>query len=208
MADNSALPPGLENTAIIQGRTGTNKSENGALSTTDFLKFILSRIQQQDPLKHMENNQFLNPLAQFCAINGITDLKTAFDRFSTSLQSNHALLASTMVGRLALVAGDMVNLNAGSGAQGAVDLAASTGNLLVSISDASGQVLRTINLGSQPAGIVHFVWDGLTEAGRTAAPGRSRQCGWQPAGTRRKRSLHRCLSKMKWLPNQPTYRPG
>lgn len=168
MASNSILPPGLENLAITRD---VKTSGNGQLATADFLKLMLTQIQHQDPLKPMENGQFLSQLAQFGTVNGIAELKTSFDQFATSLHSNQALQASTMVGRSVMVAGDAFNLNPGAGAQGAVELGSSTGELLVTISDASGQVVRQINMGSQPAGTVRYAWDGLTDAGEPALPG-------------------------------------
>jgi flagellar basal-body rod modification protein FlgD len=40
----------------------------------------------------------------------------------------------------------------------------------VQIRDAAGQLVRTLDLGTQPAGLARFTWDG-TDSGGNAAPG-------------------------------------
>lgn len=168
MATNSILPPGLENLAV---NTEAKKSNNGKLGQSQFLELMLTQIQNQDPLNPMESGEFLSQLAQFGTLNGITELKSSFDQFTSLLQSNQALQASTMVGRTVLVEGDVVDLNAGENVQGAIELEASTGGLTVSVTDSSGQLIRKINLGAQTAGMVRFTWDGINNDGVVAAPG-------------------------------------
>jgi flagellar basal-body rod modification protein FlgD len=42
----------------------------------------------------------------------------------------------------------------------------------VEIVDSSGQRVRTLHLGTQSAGLQHFHWDGLDDAGAAQPPGR------------------------------------
>ena len=166
---NGILPPGLEKLAL---KSDTSKPSD-ELDQSAFLKLMLTQIQHQDPLNPMSSNEFFGQLAQMGTVNGIAGLQSSFDQFAASLQSGQALQASTMVGRTVLVEGSTVELGGvGSSVRGAVDLAASTGELLVTISDTSGQVVKQLNLGSQTAGTVNFVWDGLDSAGGAVAPGR------------------------------------
>ena len=165
---NGILPPGLEKLAL---KSDTSKPGD-ELDQSAFLKLMLTQIQHQDPLNPMSSKEFFGQLAQISTDNGIAGLKSSFDQFAASLQSGLALQATTMVGRTVLVEGSTVELNSVGSIRGAVDLAASTAELLVTISDASGQVVKQLNLGSQTAGTVNFVWDGLDSAGGAVAPGR------------------------------------
>ena len=44
-------------------------------------------------------------------------------------------------------------------------------SLTLSVTDASGQLVRTIDMGSQPAGAVRFAWDGNNESGERLPEG-------------------------------------
>jgi flagellar basal-body rod modification protein FlgD len=120
----------------------------------------------------MESGEFLGQLAQFGTVQGLAGLQTSFDSLSSSLVSNQALQASTLVGRSALARSSGLSVAAGQPARGAVDLPASTSTVTVSVRDATGQTVRTLQLGPQPSGLAAFAWDGLDDAGRAAPAGR------------------------------------
>jgi len=132
---------------------------------------MLVQIQNQDPLNPADSGEFLSQLAQFGTVNGITELNSSFDVLATSLQSSQALQASTMVGRSVLVPGNVGLLETGSELKGAVELPTSGADLKVLIQDATGQLVRQINLGTQAAGTVRFAWDGFSDAGEAVATG-------------------------------------
>jgi flagellar basal-body rod modification protein FlgD len=125
----------------------------------------------------------LGQIAQFGTVSGLADLQTSFDSLAGSLVSNQALQAAGLVGRSALVESSTAVLGAGGGVDAAVDLPATTGGLHVQVRDATGQVVRHIELGAQSAGLVRFVWDGQTDGGTTAPPGNYRLVAEFQSGT-------------------------
>jgi flagellar basal-body rod modification protein FlgD len=147
-------------------------SPKGDLGQEDFLQLMLTQLKNQDPFKPMESGEFLGQIAQFGTVQGLAGLQTSFDSLSSSLVSNQALQASTLVGRSALVESDSLSIGAGQPVAGAVDLEASTAALTVTIRDALGQPVRSIELGQQPSGLVPFQWDGLAADGAPAPAGR------------------------------------
>ncbi|MEE8320249.1 MAG: flagellar hook assembly protein FlgD [Gammaproteobacteria bacterium] len=168
MADsNSILPPGLEHLSVPKA----TKSSRTGLGQDEFLKLMITQIQHQDPLSPMESGEFLSQLAQFGTVNGITELQSSFSTLANSLQSNQALQASTMVGRNVLASGNIAVLDDSGSVNGAVDLSAATGSLMLKVTDSAGQVVRTMNLGTQGAGLIHFNWDGLDNDGEVMPAG-------------------------------------
>ncbi len=165
---NPILPPELQSLAI---QPKTNREASSDLGQDDFLELMLTQIQNQDPLNPMESGDFLSQMAQFGTVNGITELQKSFSSLATSMQSSQALQASTMVGNSVLVQGSTTELAAGGESSGAVDLPQSTSNLTVSVMDATGQTVRTIDLGSQTAGLTKFTWDGRDNNGQPVVPG-------------------------------------
>lgn len=165
---NSILPAELQHLAVKQ----PEKKENGGLGQDAFLELMLTQIQHQDPLNPMESGDFLSQMAQFGTVNGITELNGSFATLAGSLQSSQALQASTLVGNTVLVPGNKTILVAGTEVSGAIDLNASTSNLVININDASGQSVRQVDFGTQPSGLTKFSWDGLDNNGNPLPSGR------------------------------------
>lgn len=169
MADsNTILPAELQHLALKQPE---KNASGGDLGQDAFLELMLTQIKHQDPLSPMESGDFLSQIAQFGTVNGITELNTSFASLSSSLQSSQALQASTMVGNTVLVPGNTSELVTGGQITGAIDLDNSTTNLVMSIFDASGQVVRQVDLGSHSAGMTKFTWDGLDNSGNPLPAG-------------------------------------
>ncbi|MDZ7802616.1 flagellar hook assembly protein FlgD [Thiohalophilus sp.] len=171
--------PGQANGNADTGSQISGKQSD--LGQEDFMKLMLTKMNQQDPFKPMEDGEFLSQMAQFSAVSGLKDIKESFSTLSDSLKSNHALQASSMVGRKVMIPGDKAVLPEGGELKGAVDLPTSTGDLKISFYDASGELAHTINKGSQNQGMVNFSWDG--KAGASDAGENPSLAQQNPAGT-------------------------
>lgn len=141
------------------------------LGQEDFLKLMITQFRNQDPFKPMENGEFLAQLAQFSTVKGLDDLNSSFGELSSSVVSNQALQASTLLGRDVLVSRSSSELPAGAGLSGAVELTNSAGEVVVQITDANGALVRQMNLGPQGAGLARFEWDGTRVDGSVAPAG-------------------------------------
>lgn len=148
-----------------------SKKPKGNLGQDQFLKLMITQMQNQDPFKPVENGDFLAQLAQFGTVEGIQDLQKSFTDLSGSLLSNQALQASSLVGRNIVVQADSFNHQSGKVVNGMVDLKESVNDLTVDILDSSNQVIKTIQLGIQPSGPASFSWDGKDNSGKLLADG-------------------------------------
>ena len=88
--------------------------------------------------------------------------KTTFDQ--------RAGQSVSLVGRSAVIPSDRFVLPAQGAAAGAFELPASA-DVAVDIADASGAIVRHLDLGALPAGTQNFSWDGNGEDGSRLAPG-------------------------------------
>jgi flagellar basal-body rod modification protein FlgD len=147
----------------------TKRNELGA---EDFLRLMTTQLKNQDPFKPMENGEFLGQMAQFGTVSGLKELKTQFADLSTNIVSGQALQASSLLGRDVLVNANSGYLEADRPLAGAVDVPSGAQSVRVMVLDAAGQIVRTVDLGGQAPGLARFSWDGRTEAGTVAAPGR------------------------------------
>ena len=155
----------------LTGQDSKPAKDNGRLGQEDFLKLMITQLQNQDPFEPMDNGEFLGQIAQFGTVSGIEELQQSFKDFSQSIQSGQALQAASLVDRAVVVPADTITLDPEFGQWGSVNLPASATDVTISVHDQAGALVRRIPLGPQSAGDVEFAWDGLTESGELARPG-------------------------------------
>jgi len=142
-----------------------------AANTQDrFLKLLVTQMKNQDPLNPMDNAQVTSQMAQLSTVSGIDKLNVTLQALSDSMTSNQSLQAASMIGHGVLVPGNGVDLINGN-AFGGFELTEGADRMTISIKDEAGSLVRSIQLGAQPAGIGHWQWDGLDSSGAKAADG-------------------------------------
>jgi flagellar basal-body rod modification protein FlgD len=157
-------------TASSNSSTAANAAP-GTLGGTDFLTLMLAQLQNQDPTSPVDSNTFLTQLAELSEVQGITSLNTSFSTLSSSLTSNQALQASSLLGHQAQVNSSTATIAAGGTVTGAVNVPQNTSQVTLSITDSTGALVNTINMGAQPTGLANFSWDGTTGKGTPAPAG-------------------------------------
>ncbi len=150
------------------------QKRNDELGQSDFLKLMITQFQNQDPFQPMENGEFLGQLAQFSTVSGIDSLNSSFAGLANSVQGEQALQAANLVGRKVMAVSDVGYLSDSGSINGVVELANSASEVQVDIRSESGELIKTITLGQQPAGIVRFSWDGTNASGERLEPGQYR----------------------------------
>lgn len=148
---------------------GTNKTNELGMNT--FLKLMVTQLNNQDPFKPMENGDFLGQIAQFGSVTGLEQLNDSFESLAASITSGQALQAGSLVGREVLAPVETGYLAAGGSLRGQVRLDQSSPQVTARVTDASGQLVRELLLGTAPAGALNFTWDGMNDAGEFVAPG-------------------------------------
>lgn len=136
-----------------------------------FLTLLTTQLKNQDPLNPMENAELTSQLAQISAVNGIEKLNATLQTLLSGVTDTQAMQAASLVNHGVLVPGASMAVGT-EGGIGGLELAAAADETVVTIKDANGLVMRTMNLGALPAGIHPFVWDGMTDSGEQAAAGK------------------------------------
>ena len=86
------------------------------------------------------------------------------------MSAGQTMQAASMIGHGVLVSGNGIDLVKGR-AVGGFDLPQSVEKVTISINDQAGALVRTIQLGVQPAGMGSWQWDGRDNAGASVADG-------------------------------------
>ena len=171
MSISSAVSVGesvLDQYKVDQSRN----AKGGELGKNEFLKLLVTQMNNQDPLSPQENGEFIAQLAQFSTVEGIETLNSSMESLLNGYQSSQALQASSLVGRTVIVPADQAIVDTGKGLKGQLALPVASDNVYVNVTDAAGSVVTRVNLGSQPSGMHDFVWDGKDSSGNLMPPGK------------------------------------
>ncbi|MBI3903657.1 MAG: flagellar hook assembly protein FlgD [Nitrosomonadales bacterium] len=153
----------------LANKTAANANSASAIQDR-FLTMLTAQLKNQDPLNPMDNGQITSQMAQLSTVSGIDKLNATLKALSDSMTMAQSMSSTSMIGHGVMVPGSSLNLSNGQ-AIGGAELTTPADSLRVTITDAAGNTVRTLQLGAQSAGIVPFAWDGKTDAGAAAADG-------------------------------------
>jgi flagellar basal-body rod modification protein FlgD len=145
-------------------------ARTSTLGQEDFLKLLMTQLQNQDPMEPMDNGEFMGQMAQFSTVEGITEMGESIDGLVGMYQGQQMSANASMIGKKALVDGNWAQLEGGKLA-GAIDLTTAANDLRVDVKSETGELMASIGLGSKMAGTQEFSWDGIKQDGTTAPEG-------------------------------------
>ncbi|MES9855294.1 MAG: flagellar hook assembly protein FlgD [Sedimenticola sp.] len=170
MTTTSATDELLTSLGIQPFKEKERISDPAEMGLDTFLELMVTQLNNQDPFEPMDNSQMLTQMSQFASVSGLDKLNASFAGLSSTMTSDQALQAGSLIGRDVLVPMDSGYLASGGTINGQVELAQSA-DVVVRISDVAGQLVRELNLGDRAGGSVQFSWDGITDSGDYANPG-------------------------------------
>lgn len=157
------------------GTTDTTKTGSGKgleqMGAADFVALMIAQMKNQDPFEPVDNTQMVAQMAQFSSLSATTEMSTTLKAIAEKLDAGASGNALSYVGRTVLTAGATAYPRASGGFAGAVELGGDASAVTVTITNAQGQVVKSVDLGQHKAGIVNFDWDGSTDGGTAAGDG-------------------------------------
>ena len=135
------------------------------LGQAEFLKLLTVQLANQDPLAPTDSKEFITQMSQFSSVDSLQTLVTKFDDLSSSLTSNQALQASSLVGRHVLIPSSVGIINGESGMSGQLNIDSHVSGMRFEVKNANGEVVRRVDVGDKSPGDVEFYWDGRNEEG-------------------------------------------
>lgn len=165
--DQTLANLGIKTSAAANTVTA-NPASSQTLDQADFLTLMTAQLKNQDPFNPTDNTQMIAQMAQFSSVAGISQMNTTLTGIATKLGATSTTDAMNYVGKTVLTAGDTAYARSSGGIAGAVELGDDASNVDVTISDTSGNVLKTLSLGAASKGTVNYDWDGVAANGTTA----------------------------------------
>ncbi|MCJ0764537.1 flagellar hook assembly protein FlgD [Variovorax terrae] len=123
--------------SAIGGSASPNLQSN-SLGMQDFLKILLTQLTYQDPLKPMDNQQFMAQMAQFTSLEQTQQLNNKID----TLIINQATLQSVgLIGRTVDITTDSVSVT------GTVKALSLSGDIpMITVLTTAGETLANVSL--------------------------------------------------------------
>lgn len=151
--------------------TGTSSVTKAIGQTQDqFLKLLMTQMQNQDPMNPLDNAQVTSQIAQISTVTGIQQLNDTVKALTTAMSSMQTMQTASLIGKSVLAEGNYLKLSSGSGIAG-YNLDSKADAVTVSVYDSTGNLVYTAPQGGREAGTYAFQWDGKTNSGATAADG-------------------------------------
>jgi flagellar basal-body rod modification protein FlgD len=75
------------------------KTGSDILGKDDFLKILMTQLQNQDPMNPMEDKDFIAQMATFSSLEQMTNMSKTLEKFVTSQTGEQLLKYSSMIGK-------------------------------------------------------------------------------------------------------------
>ncbi|AIE59658.1 flagellar hook assembly protein FlgD [Bacillus methanolicus] len=84
---------------LSNNQQNTRKTGTNILGKDDFLKILITQLQNQDPLNPMQDKDFIAQMAQFSTLEQMTNIEKSLENFLKSQEQNYMLQASMLIGK-------------------------------------------------------------------------------------------------------------
>ncbi|HEY3590441.1 MAG TPA: flagellar hook assembly protein FlgD [Buttiauxella sp.] len=154
--------------------TSGNSSLTGSSSAdlqSSFLTLLVAQLKNQDPTNPLQNNELTTQLAQISTVSGIEKLNTTLGSVSGQLTNNQSVQSSALIGHGVMIPGTKILAGSEATTPFGVELQQAADKVTATITDNTGKVVRTLDIGALTAGVHTFTWDGTMTDGTTAPDG-------------------------------------
>lgn len=141
--------------------TSTIGTGKATLDQTDFLKLLTTQMQTQDPFAPVDNTQMVSQMATITNSSGIAEMNKSLSAIKDQLTGSRLGDAASWIGKAMLVKSNIAAPDSAGSYAGQVTMSAATSAASVDLVDASGKVVKSIDLGPVAKdGSASFYWDG------------------------------------------------
>lgn len=156
---------------VAAASNGISTEDKTILGKDDFMKLLLVELQHQDPTEPMDSEKILSQTSQLATLEASDNTNTALEKLAASLQSSMGFSSIAAIGKIADTGDDTVTYETGKSADFELYFPAEVTGGEIQITDAAGNIIRTIAIGANPSGVYAHSWDGTLDDGTLAEPG-------------------------------------
>ncbi|MEG2045216.1 MAG: flagellar hook capping FlgD N-terminal domain-containing protein [Comamonas sp.] len=154
---------------VSSNQTSNTSSGTGATTAKEmqdkFLTLLVAQLNNQDPTNPMDNAQLTSQMAQISTVSGLEKLNDTVTSVTNQFNSMQMLQGSSLIGRTVLTEGNGLALTEEGQGTAAFELSGKAANVTVTITNAAGELVDTVEMSGLDAGRNYFTWDGKDYTG-------------------------------------------
>lgn len=159
---------GTTTSTTTQPADAVGKSQ---LDENDFMNLFITQLQYQDPLQPMDSSQMATQMAQFSNVEATMKMSDDMEQMLSNQASQSNLQLLNLIGKNVQTQGTQIAVNSGTANQTEFTLNTPASSCTVQVTDAAGNVVRTLDEGNLAAGTYSLAWDGKDQQGNQVPDG-------------------------------------
>ena len=139
-----------------------------ALGKDDFMTLLLAELQHQDPTEPMDSATILTQTSQLASLESAENTNKALEDLALSLKASQDFSTVAAIGKTADLGSNAIGHDEGTVSSFEVYFPQDIENGLVEVLDSDGNIISTIPIEPDVAGVYQFDWDGKLTSGEDA----------------------------------------
>lgn len=149
----------------------TAAKDKSVLGKDDFMKLLLVELQNQDPTEPMDSEKILTQTSQLATLEATDKTNKALEDLATALGTTQQFSTIAAIGKTADLGSNAIVFDEGADTTFEMYFPDDINKGTIEITDVNGNVLKTLDVGTNPKGVYQFTWDGTNTAGNTLDSG-------------------------------------
>ena len=145
--------------------------EDSSLGKDDFLKLLIAQLSAQDPLDPMGAQDFSAQLAQFTALEQMTNVNSNLEILQKLQAASHNTSSLNLIGKTVESYGNAFRHSANSSETLSYSLASDAESVRIDIFDITGSQIDMVRVDNQTQGKNNASWDGSDKHGNPLPAG-------------------------------------
>ena len=155
-------------TSALSTATASAQNPKGVLGKDDFMKLLLTELQYQDPTSPTDTGKILTQTSQLASLESADNTNSTLKNLAASLGSSQQFSTIAAIGKTADLGSDSISHDKGTDSTFEVYFPKAVEHGTVSITDGNGHTVQTLDVGTNPAGVYQFKWNGTDALGQQA----------------------------------------
>lgn len=150
---------------------GVAENPAGILGKDDFLQLLLVELQHQDPTEPMDSEKILSQTSQLATLESAENTTKALEQLTSQLGATQDFSVIASIGKIADLGSNGIALEDGAVSRFELYFPSDVREGNINVLDGSGEVIQTIDVGTNTKGTYEFEWDGSQSNGTKAEDG-------------------------------------
>ena len=145
-------------TASSGGSTTSTTNKSNIIGKDQFMQMLIAQLKNQDPLNPMDGTQFAAQLAQFSTVEQLYNMSTSLGSMTSSISAMNNMQITSLIGSDVSAQGNTTTVSSAV-SKVVYSLPSAIQKATIKIYDSKGVVVKTLDVGSQNAGVNTLQWD-------------------------------------------------